>query len=60
MMTNITTPIIVAYIEGLRKMLADGDQAGVISSIDALNDLENIPEDLHAMYVQGLASIGQA
>lgn len=59
-MKNIPAPILVAYIEGLRKMLADGDEAGVISAVEALDDLNDIPEELHAGYVQGVASIGRA
>lgn len=59
-MKNIPTPVLVAYIEGLRKMLADGDEAGVISAVEALDDLSNIPEEFHAGYVQSVASIGRA
>lgn len=59
-MKNVPAPILVAYIEGLRKMLADGDEAGVISAVEALDDLSDIPEELHTMYIQGIANIGKA
>lgn len=59
MLNNIPNPILTAFIEGLRKMIADGDEAGAISAIEALDDLENISPELHAGYVRGIASIGQ-
>lgn len=60
MLKDIPAPILVAYIEGLRKMLADGDEQGMITAVEALDDLENIPPELHAGYIQGVASISHA
>ena len=59
MLKNIPAPVLVAYIEGLRKMLADGDEAGVITAVETLNDLDSIPPQLHAQFVQGVASIAK-
>lgn len=59
MLKDIPAPILAAYIEGLRKMLADGDEAGVLSAVESLNDLESIPPELYAGYIRGVASIAQ-
>lgn len=59
MLKNVPAPILVAYIEGLRKMLSDGDEAGVITAVETLNDLDNIPPALHAQFVLGVASIAK-
>jgi hypothetical protein len=59
MLKNVPAPILVAYIEGLRKMLNDGDEAGVITAVEALNSLEDIPPELHAGFVQSVASIAK-
>jgi hypothetical protein len=59
MLKDIPAPILAAYIEGLRKMLADGDEAGVLAAVESLNDLESIPPELHAGYIRGVASIAQ-
>jgi hypothetical protein len=59
MLNNVPAPILVAYIEGLRKMLNDGDKEGVITAVHTLNDLEHIRPELHAQFVLGVASIAK-
>lgn len=59
MLKDIPAPILVAYIEGLRKMLADGDEQGVITAVEALDDLNSIAPELHTSYIQGVASIAK-
>jgi hypothetical protein len=59
MLKDIPAPILAAYIEGLRKMLDDDDEQGVIAAVEALDDLECIPPELQAGYIKGVASIGQ-
>jgi hypothetical protein len=59
MLKDIPAPILVAYIEGLRKMLSDGDKEGVITAVETLNDLDDIPPVFHAQFVLGVASIAK-
>lgn len=60
MLQNIPAPILAAYVQGLHKMLAEGDEAGVISAIQALDDLAHLRPELHAGYIRAVATIGAA